>query len=828
MKLLEHDRYYEAALAGNKAAMLARLAKAGFNVPAFIVVRCDSQVAEHCPVTATESILAAVDSLAGATGTFAVRSSSVEEDGDATSFAGMFESYLGVTRGDVVARIDDVVASADSSRVVAYRRNRNLAAPATRPAVLVQKMVDADVAGVAFAANPATGNPDEAVVAAVRGLGDRLVDGAEQGDTWHVDTGNDVVAAEIAGSQAVLNAGQLQEVVDLVREVSRFAGSPQDIEWAIAGDELYLLQSRNITTCANPTEDYTERLWDNSNIVESYGGVTTPLTFSVARSAYAAAYRHLGRSIGVSERTIAAHSRTYEQMIGLIRGRVYYNLVNWYRLLMLVPGFRHNRRFMEQMMGVTRDLPASALSREDREASGNRLLALAGAVRVGVKLLGASVGHRRAVVRFHRRIDALLPDFDPASMSLEALVDEFERLQSAAIGAWHTPLINDLLCMISHGALRKLCSRWLPGELQECHNALVSGGSDIISMEPIRLMNELAAICREDAVLARCLRDGSRESIEQAIAERPRFRRVYADYLARFGDRCLDELKLESKTLTDNPLPFLRNIAALAAEPPVAANGTSGSHKTEQSVRRNFAARPVKRFLFERVLRIARGRMADRENMRFERTRVYGRVRRIFREIGLRFVRLELLQHADDVFYLTAEEIVAAVRGTGVGADCRALAVTRRAEFDACRAEPAPPRRFLTVGIPQRQASLRILPGDTSAATGDVRSGQGCAEGVVRGTVRVVTDPHQATVQPGDILVAERTDPGWVTLFPLVAGMIMERGSLLSHSAIVARELGIPTVVGVEDAVSWLQDGEQVEIDGAAGIVRRIAERAVA
>ena len=167
-------------------------------------------------------------------------------------------------------------------------------------------------------------------------------------------------------------------VATLARDASRHFGRPQDIEWAIDGSgttsrqrqsagTLYLLQSRPITTLAHAADpDADLAIWDNSNIVESYSGVTTPLTFSFASEIYQGVYRQFCRLMGVPDRVVAEEDDTFRNMLGLIRGRLYYNLLNWYRVLALLPGFTVNRKFMEQMMGVRESLPESV--KVDRHA----------------------------------------------------------------------------------------------------------------------------------------------------------------------------------------------------------------------------------------------------------------------------------------------------------------------------------------------------------------------------------------------------------------------------------------------------------------------------
>jgi pyruvate,water dikinase len=512
-------------------------------------------------------------------------------------------------------------------------------------------------------------------------------------------------------------------------------------------------------------------------------------------------------------------------MIGLIQGRVYYNLLNWYRLLMLTPGFRFNRRFMEQMMGVTEGLPPEAIPKPqaDRRYAGMR--ATAGIVRVAYRLIVKLFLHNARVCRFHRELEESLRPVDLESFSLDQLIDNYESLQARVIPAWKTPLINDLYCMIFHGLLRYLSERWLGDEYAEIHNDLVSGESGITSIEPVRRMKELASVAAKSPRFVTSLCDEPLQKIESFIADDDLFSSAYTDYLEKFGDRCLDELKLESETLKDNPLPLLRGIGQLARSGVFKATPSSSDslrQHAEEKIILALKGQPVRKRIYNIVLRLARARVRDRENLRFERTRVYGRVRAIFVEIGKRLVTLKVLEKTDDVFYLDVAEIAGLIRGTGISTSLSHLVNNRRKEFAGYKGNDDPPRRFITKGPAQLSSSMQEVTRDESEANNDSRKGQACSQGIVRGPVRIVRDPRNSDFRSGEILVAQRTDPGWVTIFPLVSGMIMERGSLLSHSAIVARELGIPAIVGVDDACDWLKDGDWVELNGATGMIRRI------
>ena len=226
--------------------------------------------------------------------------------------------------------------------------------------------------------------------------------------------------------------------------------------------------------------------------------------------------------------------------------------------------------------------------------------------------------------------------------------------------------------------------------------------------------------------------------------------------------------------------------------------------------------------MFRWVLRHARARVRDRENLRLERTRLFGRVRRIFVEIGRRFHAAGLLADPRDVFYLEVDEVLGLVEGRSTCASIRSLAALRRAEFAAFERAPAPPSRFETRGIVslgQTFDEQRVRWRQPAATNG---KGQGCCPGVVRGPVRIVRDPRPVDLSERAVLVAEHTDPGWILVLPSALGVLVERGSLLSHAAIVTRELGIPSIVGLPGITRWLEDGDWIEMDGSRGTVRRI------
>lgn len=847
--LLDPETLPADAPVGGKARALASLTAAGFPVPTWRVLM---------PGAPTDGLAGALREAFPFPDTpLAVRSSAADEDGTGHSFAGQLDSFLNVPCAEVAVRVADVWRSGAGERVQAYRRERGLSSSSPRsaavePAVIVQRMVAAVAAGVAFGADPVTGRRGVAVVSAVRGLGDALVSGERNADTFEVDRAGVILSRRLATPEdgPVLDDAHVRAVADLVRAAGRHFGCPQDVEWAFDADgKLWLLQSRPVTAlAARPEADGAFNLWDNANIAESYGGVTTPLTFSFARRVYEEVYRQFCRLMGVAPARIEAHEDTFRRMLGLIRGRVYYNLLSWHRVLALLPGYRFNRGFMEGMMGVKEPLPEAARAELAAETENSSSAAgtsrFRDALDLGRSLLGLVHNLRRlprTSADFQARLDDALREPSPALEELRAdeLVAHYRELERKLLRRWDAPLVNDFFAMIFFGTLRRLCERWCGDRDGTLPNELLAGDGNIISAEPARRVREMAAVARDFPELVQRLNDdrATRAQIERAMP--PAFVALTAAYLERFGDRCLEELKLETPTLRDDPRVLYRAIGRLAAATAASGQSPFSNFKSqipgvagsaEKRVANALRGHPFRRWVFARVLLQARARVRARENLRFERTRVFGRVRRIFVELGHRFHAADRLDAPRDVFHLTVDEALGFVDGTVASADLRGLVRVRRVEFDAYRTDPPPAERFETRGTvhvgnlftatPPRPVTTDVRSGDGEDK--DTRRGLPCCAGVVRGRVRVVLDPRTAEIHPGEILVAPRTDPGWILLFPAAAGLLVEHGSLLSHSAIVSRELGLPAVVSIPGLTAWLRTGDEVEFDGATGQVRRL------
>ncbi|MFI1168934.1 phosphoenolpyruvate synthase [Streptomyces sp. NPDC020801] len=788
-------------------------------------------------------------------GVVAVRSSGAQEDGTEHSFAGQFDSFLNVHGLDqVTAHVRKCWASAFSERSLRYRAQRGLPPDTRGVAVVVQRMVSAERSGVLFTADPMTGRTDRHVVSAVHGLGEGLVSGAVDADTVVMDaaTGRPL-STVIGGKQERYDAGAglgcavspvaeedrgtlsltAEDLARLhsagLRATARY-GSPQDIEWAIADGTLWILQSRPITAlpCAAgiaPEAEGELRLWDNSNIIESFGGVVSPLTYSFAADTYAKVYESYARALGVRGDRLREVQEWTPHLLGYIHGRVYYNLHHWYRMVRLAPLYRLNRRVLEKSLGVSEsisDESADALHPfRPRPGMRGRISRLSRTLTFAGRFL--AIG--KSVDAFHRDFYRVYEEFnnvDYDALRGDETYRRFCRLQRELIEKWGPMQVLDATILLSVGVLALLTRRWLPDAPDWFTWAAAAPGGDVESAEPAWALAELAARVRaddqvrrllertRDADAHRALRDGGHTEVLAAVDA----------YVADYGYRSPDELKLEVPDLREDPAGLFTLLRE--ALPGTAGSGQEGrGGETDAYLDRHL--RGPRRWVYERVRGKARVALADRERLRFCRTRAFGAAKRMLRAMGRDLAGAGAIESWDDVFMLRLGEVRGAYEGEIAHAELKELTALRRRQL-ATDATLHAPSRFTTRGAPYWSGNLERAgwAGGPAARSGarELR-GTPCCPGVAEGPAVVTDTPREIG---GGILVTYRTDPGWVPALSSAAAVLIERGSPLTHVAVVARELGIPTVVQVKGATTEIRTGTLLRVDGAAGTVTVLAE----
>ncbi|MCC3311656.1 phosphoenolpyruvate synthase [Nocardia africana] len=877
----------EAADAGGKAAGLRRLRDASLPVPDWLVV--EPALFEHMPaeivaaaadfVSATDldealargarlraSIMTATppDALVEAMdevwrrlgrGPVAVRSSAAVEDGTAYSFAGQFDSFLNVSGAEAIASVVTACwASALSPRVITYCFAHGLALP-EMPAVIVQRLIAAATSGVLFTCDPSTGATDRMLISAVYGLGEGLVSGAVDADTYVADKFSGELIDATLGEKATryrpdgdqgciavdvdpalrsspaLTPDQVTRLIEAGRRIESVAGAPQDVEWAFDADgRLWVLQARPVTTAVGESlrgageevPDGELRIWDNSNIIESFSGITSPLTFTTAADIYGRVYRGYAESLGVPRAQVAQTDSWTPVLLGYFHGRVYYNLLHWYRMVGIAPGYPLNRRVLEAALGVAEPLPDEIAKTLRPFTFGNPLRRMLSRGRTTAiylrRIAGIDAMMRRFLDEFYRVYDDFESHDDSADTGAEAYA-RYRELDRELVHRWGPMMVLDAMLLTLTGLLYVLTRLFLPKAPEWFLYAVAGPGADVESAEPARAMSALAATVRENPELRKLLESTAPEGVYDALvaAGHDDFRARVDEYIDRYGYRSLDELKLETPDLREDPSGLF--VMVLAALPERQDRAADDAQRYLDAHLRGW-----RRAIYERLRRKVARCAGHRESLRFCRTRAFGMVKRTLRIMGRDLVRRNIIDEFSDVFYLTLPQLRGCYEG-GETAGLRAVVAARKQQR-AADARLVAPARFVTRGGgfgPAELAASGWVPiTDTPAASaGAVFTGTPSGGGVGTGPAVVVDEPRDVA---GGVLVTYRTDPGWVAVLPSATALVVERGSPLTHVAIVARELGVPTVVQIPGVTRSVRTGMPLRVDGSGGTVTVLEE----
>lgn len=744
-----------------KAENLKILRDNGFPVPPFTVV------------TGSE-----VDLSFSQAETFAVRSTFEGEDTGDTSFAGQFDTLLDVPRAEVASAVEQVRKSYEKETIRAYREallRKSGEAPSVVPKdhasrtapVLVQEMLHPDMAGVAFSSNP-TGLLNEIVLVVGEGLGDAVVEDRADTTTYYYNKDDALYYYETQGASPTLETGILETLWDLVKRVEELYGRPMDIEYAVCGTEVYLLQARPITTFRG--KDLI--VLDSSNIVESYPDLTLPLSMSFAKEIYYEIFRALLVRATNGSSVVSELDASLRDMVAMANGRVYYRITSWYDILRLMPFSDRFIAIWQEMLGVSNKAVDSDLKVP---------------IRTKAVMLKTILNYLQITPR---EMDKLSEFYETYANDLEQELDRLARaegtekvrgllrkyhsLKNDVIPRWDITLMNDMYAFLFTALSGKK------------NREQLSNLSNLASMEPAKAMNALAETARTQGMDS----DAYRTQKEQ--------------FLSDYGDRCLGELKLETRTYRTNPELVDLYVERLS-EPANTPSAPSAQNAVPSRTLNPFVRR-------------ARIGIRNREISRLNRTRLYGFGRTIFTEIGNALYDMDLLDDPLDVFYLYIPELETyASWDRKEGADFRRRVNERKKQYEQFAELPPYTRLVYDGQIHQKQThGLRT---DRPTAPG-VMTGTGVSHGTAVGEAFVVEQPDLSMDTTGKILVTHSTDPGWVFLIQNAAGIVAEKGSLLSHTAIITRELGKPAVVGVKDATRLIQTGDTVVVDADAGTVR--------
>ncbi|HEM61859.1 MAG TPA: hypothetical protein ENO24_06180 [Chloroflexi bacterium] len=763
----------------------------------------------------------------------AVRSSATAEDLPTASFAGQQDTYLNVCgTGELVACVRKCWASLWTARAVTYRAQRGFDHQKVYLAVVVQAMIDAEISGIMFTVNPLTGSRGEVVINASWGLGEALVSGLVTPDTFTVRKSDGHIVSRQIGSKErtleyareggtveqetpahlrkvpCLSYDQMAELVALGRRLERHYQTPQDIEWAYAQGSLYVLQSRPITTLAPAVaEPEAATEYNRTMFVELFPDPLSPF-FSSAIQAL------LHRMLDYTFQTLGLRPPEGMEAVGVFYNQPYFSRNYIAAALEPLPDW-----LREQMTAQI----VNPFTRYKEGPRGRLNLAY---LRVAAQFLYFMVTFPRQLPRWVSRYQAEVAEV--AAIPLETATDEelMSRIRNLVFGTVSRLLNYDFLmislCNRTYENLGRLLKPYFQESTHELRTKLISGVTGNATVETNNALWDLAQKAQASPTVRDVLRRYDAPQIRTQLAQTPEgqsFARELDSFLAHYGHR---EIRMDIlyPTWVEDPAPvfnFLRGYLDL--------DETSSPHL--QQARLVDERQELMQLVKTRLARDLRGRFViwpafrwalkhtqihtrERDTMHFELTRVFPPFRRMILELGQRWTKRGLVAQPEDVFFLTLDEATEVARSPR---SIRDLVAARQAEYEANMGRAWPDI------IRGREELLAEGRESTEVSEGQLR-GLGASPGVATGVARLIQGPDEfGKLKKGDMLVAPLTNPAWTPLFAIAGGVITEVGGMLSHGAIVAREYGIPAVMGIPGATELIPEGRVIRVDGNRGIV---------
>lgn len=767
---------------------------------------------------------------------YSVRSSAKDEDGQMNSFAGQLDSYLNC-RGidEITEAIKKVWASIFSERNIQYRILNEIH---TTPAVgvIIQDMVEVESSGVMFTAHPLLneGYLDQVVINAGYGLGEGVVSDQVEVDTYLYSKSKKSIIDHLHGKKtkmvvpnksaqgtclvevepakslvSVLNRTQIMNLVAQGLRLEKSLNCEQDIEWCIStSGELFITQTRPITTLLKGTNKL-DFLFDNSNIVESFPGVNTPWTLGQVKDIYRIAFKRTCLRLGFGREKVNQNNFLFASLLGLYRGRVYLNLTHWSSMMRLIPFTERYVKAWEESLGVK--------TVETKRAK-NQLSEVLRAIIVFSRIIYYLIFLGPILKKLDRSQHEAFDEFwshedqGKALTPVEA-INELEAFKAKIFENSEFTLINDILAFTFTSFTKELIKNWSDKDPDQSFNKLLLGQEVMDSVKPLVSINKLVELKLKYPELEKALVafhhspqiplevlssfEGGKEFIE-----------LFNEYILKFGDRGLNELKLETLTFRERPEDLIKLILSYDKVLELSQK-SSDDHVFEF---KGFLKKPI----FKLCLHLAKRSINYRENFRLNRTRAYGVLRRMTNNLGRKLAALEALDSPRDIYYLDKEDLYQFYSGLSFDFDLKSIVMHKKQLF----------YQYKQVDVFNRYTFRQGILNELKTNSEPIRElkGVGCAAGKVTAEALVITEVTDkdldASKVKGKILVARMTDPGWVFLMANSKGLLVEKGSLLSHTAIIGRELGVPTIVGVAGATELIKSGDRIELDAFTGTIR--------
>lgn len=787
MKVITENNFLKNNI-GSKARNLFLLKKNNINVPKLFCISSQERLNE-------DDIYKYIDNNFSDDQKFAVRSSSSVEDGSSLSFAGQFDTFLNVDKKDLIDKIEKCRTSIYNKNLDRYANKKDI-----NMNVIVQEMLNPEKSGIIFTSNP-QGILNESVIVVGDGIGENVVSDRISTTTYYYNKTDDIYYYERQNNSALLEKNQINELINISKEIQKILGEKLDIEFAIENNEIYILQARDITTL----DMKAKIILDNSNIVESYSGITLPLTQSFIKEAYYGVFNGVLYRITRSNEILEKYKDVVSNIIAVANGRVYYQINNLYNILKLLPFEKKLIPIWQEMLGV-----------ENKDIEWDKKLKVNLNVKIKIvnsffNLLKTNISEMKNLEIYFKDIEEYYNNNFQKNMDNDSLIKLYENIKNKVFAKWDITLVNDMYAFIYTALVKRQLKKEKVSEYENVSNMLISNLSNLESMKPIEKLIELSIFVKEnniDKVLEKIETNEDYYNLINSSVVDKEFKIKIQSYIQEYGDRNVEELKLESKTFRTSPVLLIRKIIEYVNDDNL-INYLKEENKKD-SVTLNLSNKT------KEYLNKAGEGIRSREKSRLARSKLYGFMRNIVLNIGNNFKLENIIEDVDDIFYLYYNEIIDIINGKNI--NVKKIINSRKQEYKMYGALPAYTRLVFCNNIVNK--SHQNINNDKIIVSEEKLKGIPCSSGIITGEVVFVDKSNFNNVDvKGKIIVTKMTDPGWVFLITQSIGIVSEKGSLLSHSAIISRELKKPSVFGVRGITQAVKNGDIIRLDANNGII---------
>ena len=792
---------------GGKAASLSKLHQLGVVVPpGFVVPKLvfnaykDEQIFPSDFSDELETVLQKL-----AVEKVIVRSSAIGEDSDNHSFAGQLDSIVVDNSAEkVIAALLECWQGINNNRVKAYQEisGKQL----SEMGVVIQAFVEADYAGVTFTKSPYA--TDEMYTEYVQGAGEQLVSGKVTPLSFACKCNGEIT------DKLPFNA---QKLITFCQNLKTAYNCELDVEWVAVANEIYFVQARPITV---NTKEIVH--WTNTNLNENYPDPISPLLYSIARDSYYNYFKNLAHLLQINPTSIRQLEYDFSNTVGILGNRLYYNMTSIHNILSSSPLKSYFIDAFNKFVGYTDNDVATS----DASKTTSLLKLISRLIRLNFSLEKHVVAIEQMVSSYAKKVVQKTHYQENKQLFYEFLDLRFHQ--------WYRASLADFFAMIHYKLLGSYTKRFYGEQSIGVHNVLVQAIPGLISSEPLVDTYSIAQQIENNGEIKAAFHSKSSTQVYAELNTNSNWVKVkksFEAYLEKWGFRCSGELMFFTENYIENPVQFIELLQSYirheAKDPrTVIAEKDDQRRKAMKEFswkvikKRNilFPVWIVEIGLLYLLAKLCKQAISSRERVRYKQAEMYFRFKQVVQSIGKQAETDGWLKNADDVFYLSYKEIGELLSSSSMFSNqFNSLLEQRKVEFTE-QSKTEFPEHF-TTEFGKRPMSVAPEIPLQDGATEFV--GLAASGGRIKAQVKILeTVLESDKLNKGDILVTKQTDPGWAMVFPLISGLIVERGGALSHGAIVAREFGIPAVIGIKNITELLNDGQEVILDGNLGKIQ--------